>query len=194
MENSINVNKIKVVALDFDGVVTNLNIDWKAAIRTASTIVGYDIKSLLTFYEASYGKPIFQTVSKRIEQLELEALKDAKPKPFVKEFLQQLSERHVDTYMVSMQSALVVKKFLNENNLTPYVKDIVTRETYPSKKAQVAHVIEASNISPDQVLLVDDSARNISTCKELGVLCFHFARQPNPRRTKEMWNSILNSI
>jgi len=194
MENSINVNKIKVVALDFDGVVTNLNIDWKAAIRTASTIVGYDIKSLLTFYEASYGKPIFQTASKRIEQLELEALKDAKPKPFVKEFLQQLSERHVDTYMVSMQSALVVKKFLSENDLTPYVKDIVTREKYPSKKAQVAHVLEKSGVSPDQVLLVDDSARNISTCKELGVLCFHFTRQQNPRRTKEMWNSILSSI
>lgn len=192
MENSINLNKVKIIALDFDGVITNLNIDWNAAIRLASTIVGYDIKSLITFYEASYGTPIFQTVSKRMEQLELEALKDAKLTPFIREFLQQLSERRIETYVVSMQSALVVKKFLSEHDLTSYFKDVVTRERYPSKTAQVTYVLDKSGVCPDQVLLVDDSARNISKCKELGVLCFHFARQQNSRRTREMWNSILN--
>jgi len=194
MENSVNSNKVKVIALDFDGVVTNLNIDWHAAIRLASTIVGYDIKSLLTFYEAKYGTPIFQTVSKRIEQLELEALKEAKLTPFIREFLQKLSEMHIETYVVSMQSALVVKKFLSEHDLTSYFKDIVTRERYPSKTAQVTRVLEKSGVCPDQVLLVDDSARNISKCKELGVICFHFARQQNPRKTREMWNSILNIV
>ena len=194
MENSVNSNKVKVIALDFDGVVTNLNIDWNAAILLASTIVGYDIKSLLTFYEAKYGKRIFQTVSKRIEQLELEALKDAKLTPFIREFLQKLSEMHVETYMVSMQSALVVKKFLSEHDLTSYFKDIVTRERCPSKKAQVTYVLKKSGVCPSQVLLVDDSARNISKCKELGVVCFHFARQQDSRRTKELWNSILSIV
>ena len=194
MENSISLNKVKVIALDFDGVVTNLNIDWHAAIRLASTIVGYDIKSLLTFYEAKYEKRIFQTVSKRIEQLELEALNDAKLTPFIREFLQKLAEMHVETYVVSMQSALVVKKFLSEHDLTSYFKDIVTRERYPSKTAQVTRVLEKSGVCPSQVLLVDDSARNISKCKELGVVCFHFARQQNSRRTREMWNSILNIV
>lgn len=192
MENSIDLNKVKIIALDFDGVITNLNIDWNAAIRLVSTIVGYDIKSLITFYEASYGTPIFQTVSKRMEQLELEALKDAKLTPFIREFLQQLSERRIETYVVSMQSALVVKKFLSEHELTSYFKDVVTRERYPSKTAQVAYVLDKSGVCPDQVLLVDDSARNISKCKGLGVLCFHFARQQNSRRTRETWNSILN--
>lgn len=192
MENSIDLNKVKIIALDFDGVITNLNIDWNAAIRLVSTIVGYDIKSLITFYEASYGTPIFQTVSKRMEQLELEALKDAKLTPFIREFLQQLSERRIETYVVSMQSALVVKKFLSEHELTSYFKDVVTRERYPSKTAQVTYVLDKSGVCPDQVLLVDDSARNISKCKELGVLCFHFARQQNSRRTRETWNSILN--
>jgi len=194
MENSIDLNKVKVIALDFDGVITNLNIDWHSAIRLASTIVGYDIKSLLTFYEAKYGTPIFQRVSKRIEQLELEAVKDAKLTPFIREFLQKLSEMHVETYMVSMQSALVVKKFLSKHDLKFCFKDIVTRERCPSKKAQVTYVLEKSGVCPEQVLLVDDSARNISTCKELGVTCFHFARQQNSRRTREMWNSILNMV
>ncbi len=194
MENSINLNKVKIIALDFDGVITNLNIDWNAAIRLASTIVGYDIKSLITFYDDSYGTPIFQTVSKRMEQLELEALKDAKLTAFIREFLQQLSERRIETYVVSMQSALVVKKFLSEHDLTSYFKDVVTRERYPSKTAQVTYVLDKSGVCPDQVLLVDDSARNISKCKELGVLCFHFARQQNSRRTRETWNSILNIV
>ena len=191
MENSVEGNKVTVIALDFDGVITNLNIDWNSAIRLASSIAGYDVKSLITFYEAAYGTPIFETVSKRIEQLELEALKDAKPTPFIREFLQKLSERHIEMYVVSMQSARVVKKFLNEHNLSAYFKDVVTRERYPSKKAQVTYVLETSEVSPDQVLLVDDSARNISKCKELGVACFHFARQQSSHKTREMWNSIL---
>ena len=194
MENSVNSNKVKVIALDFDGVVTNLNIDWHAAIRLTSTIVGYEIKSLLTFYEAKYGKPIFQTVSKRIEQLELEALKDAKLTPFIREFLQELSERHVEMYIVSMQSVLLVKKFLSKHDLAFYFKDVVTRERYPSKKAQVTHVLEKSGVCPNQVLLVDDSARNISKCKELGVVCFHFSRKQDSRKTKELWNSILSIV
>ena len=194
MENSINLNKVKVIALDFDGVVTNLNIDWHSAIRFASTIVGYDIKSLLTFYEAKYGTPLFQTVSKRIEQLELEALTDAKLTPFIRGFLQKLSEMHVETYVASMQSALVVKNFLSEHDLASYFKDVVTRERCPSKTAQVTYVLKKSGVCPCQVLLVDDSARNISKCKELGVVCFHFTRQQDSRRTREMWKSILNVV
>jgi HAD superfamily hydrolase (TIGR01509 family) len=194
MENSVNLNKVKVIALDFDGVVTNLNIDWHAAIRLASTIVGYDIKSLLTFYEAKYGTHIFQTVSRRIEQIELGALKEAKLTPFTREFLQKLPEMHIETYVVSMQSALVVKKFLREHDLTSYFKEIVTRERYPSKKAQVTYVLKKSGVCASQVLLVDDSARNISKCKELGAVCFHFARQQNSQKIRETWNSILNTV
>src|SRR3972149_4184754 len=93
MENSVNLSKVKIVALDFDGVVTNLDIDWHSAIRLASAIAGYDVKSLLTFFEASEGKPIFQTVSTEIEKLELEALKNVEVTPFITEFLQEVAAR-----------------------------------------------------------------------------------------------------
>ena len=107
----MNLNAVKVVALDFDGVITNLNIDWKSAMRLASEKAGYDVKSLLAFFEASAGEPVFQTVSKEIEKVELEALKKAELTPFITDFLQKISERHIDIYIVSMQSAGVVKKF-----------------------------------------------------------------------------------
>jgi beta-phosphoglucomutase-like phosphatase (HAD superfamily) len=194
MENSVNLNKVKIVALDFDGVVTNLNINWKSAIRSASSITGYDVKSLLTFFEASEDKPIFQTVSREIEKLELEALKNAKLTPFITEFLQKISERHIDVYIVSMQTARVVKKFLRDHELTRFFKDVITRERCAGKKAQVTCVLDNSGVHPDEVLLVDDLARNISKCQELGVKCFHFARQQNSRKTRELWKSILNIV
>jgi beta-phosphoglucomutase-like phosphatase (HAD superfamily) len=194
MENRVNLSKVKIVALDFDGVVTSLDIDWDYAMQLASARTGYDVKSLLTFFEASEGKPIFQAVSREIEKLELEALKSAEVAPFVADFLQKISERHIDAYIVSMQSARVVKKFLDAHGLTRFFKDVITRERCPSKKTQVKCVLDNSGVRADEVLLVDDLARNISECRELGVRCFHFARQQNSRKTREMWNSILNIV
>ena len=72
-----NTRIIKLIALDFDGVITNLDIDWKDAIRQASAIIGYDVKSL-TFYENNFGTSIFQKVSTEMEKIELEAIKNAK--------------------------------------------------------------------------------------------------------------------
>lgn len=193
MENSLDLkNKVKVMALDFDGVITNLNVDWNSAIRLASTVAGYNIKSLLTFYESSHGTPIFQKVSEEIEKLELDALKNAEPTPFINEFLQEISKHFRETYIVSMQSALVVEKFLRHHDLACYFKEILTRERLPSRKAQIAYILEKSRVSPKEVLLVDDSGKNIAKCKELGVTCFYFARCRNPRKTQEMWNSILD--
>jgi beta-phosphoglucomutase-like phosphatase (HAD superfamily) len=190
----VSLSGVKVVALDFDGVITNLSVDWKSAMRLASEIAGCDVKSLLGFFEASRGKPVFQAVSKEVEKVELEALKDAEVTPFIRDFLRKISERHVDMYIVSMQSAVVVKKFLGDHGLTGYFKDVITREVCPSKKAQVACLLDSLGVRPDEVLLVDDLAGNISKCRELGVKCFHFARKQNPRRTREMWNSIFDVV
>src|SRR5208283_525790 len=129
MANSIDKRrKVKVVALDFDGVITNLDIDWNAAIRQASEIAGYDVKSLLLFYENCFGTPIFQIVSSEMEKIELEAIRRTQVLPFVKESLQKLSEKQVEVYIVSMQSFRVVKEFLDQHGLASFFKDIITRE------------------------------------------------------------------
>jgi beta-phosphoglucomutase-like phosphatase (HAD superfamily) len=195
MENSVDsAYRVKAVALDFDGVITNLDVDWKAAIRQASVIVGYDIKSLLTFYEASQGKPIFHTVSREMEKLELQALKNAQLTPFIEDFLQKICEKQIGMYVVSMQSAQVVKMFLRQHELTGYFRKIITRERCPSKKSQIKHIIEETGIHPSEILLIDDSKRNITSCQELGIMCFHFTRQQEPRKIKDLWSSILNLV
>jgi phosphoglycolate phosphatase-like HAD superfamily hydrolase len=100
MANNIDITrKVKAVALDFDGVITNLNIDWNDAIRQASEIVGHDIKSLITFYENCFGTPIFQKVSNEMEKIELSAVEKAQAAPFVKDVLQKLSEKQVEAYI-----------------------------------------------------------------------------------------------
>jgi HAD superfamily hydrolase (TIGR01509 family) len=199
MANNIgNTGKIKTVALDFDGVITSLDVDWKAAILQASLIVGYDIKSLILFYEECFGTPIFQKVSTEMEKIELEAIKRAPVLPYVKEALQKLSEKHIEVYVVSMQSFRGVKDFLDQHELAAYFKNIITRERCPGKKAQVEFLLKATGNSPNQVLLIDDSKRNITLCSELGVSCFQFKTgfhfQGKQKATKEAWDKVFNLI
>jgi HAD superfamily hydrolase (TIGR01509 family) len=195
MENSVSWRStVRVIALDFDGVVTNLDIDWNSAINLASTIAGYDVKSLLTFYEVSHGTGIFRKVSREMEKLEQEALKHAKLTPFVTEFLQRLSESGTETYIVSSQSARVIEEFLRRHGLTGYFREVLARERFPNKRAQVEYVLNQSKASPDQVLLVDDSQRNIDKCKDLGIKCFYFTRRQDADRTKQMWNAIIAMV
>jgi phosphoglycolate phosphatase-like HAD superfamily hydrolase len=195
MANSVNeTRKVKAVALDFDGVITNLDIDWNAAIRQASSVVGHDIKSLLTFYEKYFGTSIFQKVSSEMEKIELEASRKAQVLPSVKEFLRKLSQKKVEAYVVSMQSLRVVKGFLDQHGLTGFLKGVVTRERCPSKKAQVECILKETGNRPEQILLVDDSNRNINLCKELNITCFHFQRRQGINESEQTWNKVLNLI
>ena len=193
--NIVKSGKITAVALDFDGVITSLDIDWHAAIRQASAIAGYDVKSLLLFYNEQFGKPLFEKVSDEIEKLELESIKRAQLLPYVKEALTRLSEKGVDLFIVSMQTAKVISEFLNKHQLSGYFKDVVTREKCPNKKAQVEYVLKIYNINPSKLLLVDDLKRNIVSCNELGVVCFHFQAKTGflwkQDTAKEAWDKIL---
>ena len=190
MANNIN-SKVSAVALDFDGVIANLEIDWKNAIKQGSKTAGYDIRSLLLFYEECFGTPIFQKVSSETEKIELEALKKSQKVPYVAEFLQKLSEKNIEIYIVSMQSQRVIQTFLNQQGLNKYFKEIVTREQYPTKQAQVQYVTKTTS---GKVLFVDDSKRNIENCKGLGVLSFYFARNPEPKDAEKAWRKLLDLI
>jgi HAD superfamily hydrolase (TIGR01509 family) len=198
MANNLEFTRIKAVALDFDGVMANLDLDWKVAIRQASEIAGYDIKSLITFYEKCFGTPLFQEISAKMEKLEMQALKTSPILPQVKETVEKLVERKADLYIVSMQSYLVIKTFLDQNGLAGYFKEIVTREKCPDKKAQVEYVLKTYNVNPSQLLLIDDSKRNIALCSELGISCFHFQNRVqffrNDIAAKDLWSKVLSLL
>jgi phosphoglycolate phosphatase-like HAD superfamily hydrolase len=190
MASSINP-KISAVALDFDGVIVNVEVDWKAAIKLASKISGQEVKSLLTFYEQNFGTPIFQRVSGEIEKLELEALNTSPQVPYIEETLKAFAEK-IPVYIVSMQTSKALTGYLEQYGLTGYVKEVVSRERFPSKRAQVQYV--TSKATDGQVLFVDDLKRNLDSCRDLGVVCFLFQRTNKPKDAKEAWNKLLNLI
>lgn len=193
MDNSLKT-QIKAVALDFDGVITNLDVNWHAVIRQASKIVGHDIKSLILFYENNFGSPIFQKVSVEMEKIELTGIRNAEVAPFFEEFLQQLSKRQIQIYIVSMQSFKVIKTFLDQHGLVSYFNGVITREKCPSKAAQVQFISKQADINLNEILLVDDSKRNINNCKALGAACFYFERKPKPKDAEKAWNEIVGLI
>lgn len=185
---------IKAVALDFDGVVTNLDVDWKDAIRRASKIAGYEVKSLNVFYENNGETGLFKKISDEIEKLELDAIKKTQPKPSIKEFLQKICAQKIKLFIVSMQSRKVVETFLNTHGLAGYFDGIITRDRCPSKRTQVECILKQTGIGAKEILLIDDSKKNVSTCKELGTVCFLFDRNGSPKKTKHMWNRLLGLL
>jgi HAD superfamily hydrolase (TIGR01509 family) len=196
--NLAKIDKISAAALDFDGVITSLDIDWKAAILNASAIAGYDVNSLLLFYDEQFGKPLFEKVSKAMEKLELEAINRAQLLPYVKEALDHMTEKGIDLYIVSMQTTRVINDFLLKHGLLSYFKDIVTREKIPSKKAQVTYVLKNHKIPPNQLMLIDDSIKNINTCSQLGIICIHFQAKAGllykHAKAKEEWIKLLANL
>jgi FMN phosphatase YigB (HAD superfamily) len=68
----------------------------------------------------------------------------------------ELSETRTETYIVSSQSTPAIEEFLRKHGLACYFKEMLTREMFPDKKAQIEYILDKSRVSPDEVLLVDD--------------------------------------
>jgi phosphoglycolate phosphatase-like HAD superfamily hydrolase len=184
--------KVSAVALDFDGVIVNVDVDWKEMIRKASNISGQDVKSLLIFYEKNFGTPIFQKVSGEIEKCELQALKKSQQVPYVPEALKFFAEKGIPVYIVSMQTTQAIKTYLDEQGLTGFIKEIISRERFPNKRAQVQYV--QSLTKGGQVLFVDDLKRNLESCRDLNVVGFLFERNQKLKNAKESWEKLFSLI
>jgi beta-phosphoglucomutase-like phosphatase (HAD superfamily) len=183
--------KFCALALDFDGVIANLEVDWNQVIKKVSEIANQDVKSLLAFYESSFGKPIYWKVSSEVENIELDALKKSQTVPLIETFLKSASEKQIPIYIVSMQTCKVIMTFLNHHRLTAYINEIVTREKFPTKKAQVEYVIKKVQ---GKVLFVDDLKRNLNSCEGLDVECVYFPRKQNRVDSEKSWQSVLKRI
>ena len=82
MENNIiSRNQISCVILDFDGVITNIDVDWDLLRERASNMTGALINSLLAFFDKYHGTDVFYMVSNEVELFEEKALEDATAAP-----------------------------------------------------------------------------------------------------------------
>lgn len=171
------LSKPIILVLDFDGVITRLDIDWKLVRAEASKIVGYHISSLVRFFEENFGKQCFYTVSKLVEQYEMRAVEKAEPYSDVVKLLTLVKD--IPVYIATMQSEKVVEFFLKKHSLTKFFTDILGRNRFGSKRRQLEYLINNVNTIPSRIVFVDDSWRNISICKELGLKCIWLRRDKN---------------
>jgi phosphoglycolate phosphatase-like HAD superfamily hydrolase len=162
-----------VLILDFDGVITSLNIDWVTVREEVSKIVGFRVESLLEFWERYFNTELFYLTSKIVERYELKSVAKAKPYEDVKKALQSFNG---SIYIASMQSEKALSMFLRKHGLKDYIKEALGREKFGSKLKQIQYIINKEK-EAWEIILVDDSRRNVSHCQTLGIKCILFDRK-----------------
>jgi len=171
----------KAVILDFDGVITRLNIDWSKLRAIVAEKTGLPINSFLDFFEEYYGTKEFALVHRLVEDYEVEAVLNSEPYKDAVEFLKSTVQYNV--YIASMQSEKSINLFLQKHSLTPFFKEILGRGKFGSKKNQLTYLIKKLGLPKSCIFFIDDSLRNIKTCRELGIQCIHLNRRKNTTLT-----------
>jgi len=161
-----------VLILDFDGVITKLNIDWVKIRREVSMIIGFNVDSLVDFWDKYFGTEIFDVASRLVEKYEVEEVLRVKPYDDVEKALQSFNGQ---VYIASLQSKNALQIFLQKNGLNGYFKEVLGREGFGSKFRQVKYIMKRE-ANAEKIVFVDDSRRNILSCKPLGVECILFDR------------------
>jgi len=169
----------KVFILDFDGVITSLNINWDEVKRKASKIAGFDIPSLTKFFENNFSTKLFWKVSKLVEKYEIMAVKIAKPYPDVKTSLEILSRSGKVIFLATMQATCPVTFFLEKHGLMNYFYEILTRDMFGSKRKQLNYILNKVDIPPRTIVLIDDSRYNYKICRKLKLACILLKQRNN---------------
>jgi phosphoglycolate phosphatase-like HAD superfamily hydrolase len=159
--------------LDFDGVITRLEIDWDYVRAKASEAIGVRIESLNTFWGETFGTSLFRRVSALVEEYELQAVSKSRAYEDVKPALESFDG---PIYLASMQSEKAINVFLNRHFLRRFFKEVLGREHFGSKGRQLLYIrgVEGEG---DEIFLVDDSRRNVETCEKLGIRCILLDRK-----------------
>lgn len=164
--------KFKVLALDFDGVLTpRIGVDWPRVKKEASKLVDIEIASLLEFYRNYSGTEAFEKVSNFVKKYEVEAALRAELTPCMDELLEKAAMSGVKIYVATLQAREPIQIFLRRYGLEKYVTKIVCREDFADKRNMLAFILKDAGASPREAIFVDDMYRNIKQCEELGLIC-----------------------
>ncbi len=155
-----------IIALDFDGVITRLDVDWEKVREQVSRILGRKVSSLIELLESSFGTDLFYTLSSLVRTYEEESIERAVPFEDAVLFLK--NAEHVKVYIATMQPRDLVHRFMSRYGLLRYVHDILGRDEFGSKLNQLRFILDAEKIDPCTLMLIDDSYRNILYARLLG--------------------------
>lgn len=162
-----------ILVMDFDGVITNLNINWNKVREDVSKKVGFRVNSMLDFWEKYFGTELFNLANEIVEKYELEEVIKAQLYKDVEQLLNLFKGR---IYIASMQSKKVINFFLQKYDLEKYFKEVLGRDDFRNKTEQVQYVLKKEG-DAKRIILIDDSKRNIMRCQKLGITCVLFNRR-----------------
>ena len=161
-----------VLILDFDGVITQLNIDWSLVRMEISKAVGFEVHSILDFWDEYFGTELSHLANGIVERYELKAVMKAKPYNDVRMILREFEGV---IYIASMQSRKAINIFLERNNLKGYFKEVLGRDNFRNKRGQLRHIMDRER-GAEEIIFIDDSMRNLKICRELGIRCILLIR------------------
>jgi phosphoglycolate phosphatase-like HAD superfamily hydrolase len=170
----------RVLILDFDGVITDLDVDWELVYREVSKLSGYTIDGLLTFWENCYGTELFNSSSEIIEKHELEAISKATLYDDIKPALKSFEG---PIYIASMQSHKALEAFFNRYDLKHFIKEALGRNNFGIKRRQIQYIINKEQGNKD-IIFVDDLLRNGDDCSDLGINFILFNRKKGDNLVK----------
>lgn len=168
-----------IAVLDFDGVVTRLDLDWKKIREEVSKAVGREISSLNEYFRESYGTEDFMIAHSIVEKYELEAVEIAKP---FEDALMLLNSFPQPIIISTMQSEKAVWKFLFLNNLERTVSAVLGRPRFGSKSDELKWIRENGAFREMRVLFIDDSVQNVKDCLNYDFFCIWIKKHLNSEK------------
>lgn len=166
----------KAVILDFDGVITRLNIDWDKLRSLVASKTGLKLNSFLAFFEENYGTKQYDIVHEIVTEHEVKSIEHSEPYEDIYEFLETIS-MYYPVFIASMQSEKSIKLFLEKYSLIKYFSEILGRDRFGSKRKQLEYLISKIGLPNQCIFFIDDLWRNIKVCEEIGIKCMHLDRK-----------------
>ncbi len=162
---------VKVLILDFDGVVTCVKVDWRYVRARLSEILGRRVTSILQLLREEFGTPTHRVVSSFVRYFEEKGLRDSRPTSFALKYIPAALNAGLRVWVATMQESGTADSFLRRWGLRKYLVGVLGRESFSCKAGMVRHVMMVEDVGDGDVLMIDDSLRNVAEVSALGVRC-----------------------
>lgn len=203
MASTLSLGNCFAFVLDFDGIITTLEIDWKSLQNQISATLNLKIDSFADFFEKNYGTEEFAKVSEIVKEKESQAARLAKPYSDVTVALRFLQENNSWAYVASMQSVEVLNYFLRKFDLVPFFKVVFGRENGGCKRSQLQQIRKLEYDGQNgrekrktgrksaNLVLIDDLQRNVIIGTELGYDSILYRRGENSSSLVDVVKSVI---
>ncbi|WP_054857035.1 HAD hydrolase-like protein [Vulcanisaeta sp. JCM 16159] len=177
------------LVLDFDGVITRLNIDWQKLREELSRYLGIRVVSINKLFEETHGTQTFWLAHEFVERHELEAVKTSELNDEIKKLITTFPGTK---YIATLQSEKAVIRFLERHKLLSIFREVLGRPRFASKEQELKYIVNI--VSTNRVIFVDDSRQNIETCERLGIkYCIHVRNYPEVKHVIKLLKEISHT-